>query len=92
MAVAFPHQQFTGIYGVSGHFDQTFCVTSEELHVCPNAGMLPKYFHIGRIWGGTFATRLAGAISQFFLRFFWGRCKSYPKKKTDHIEDNGVPS
>jgi len=42
MAVAFQHQQFTGIYGVAGHFDQTFWVTSGEVHVWPNAGMLPR--------------------------------------------------
>ena len=66
---------------------------------------MPKCRYVAKVvphWpdlGGTFATRLVGTILEkknaknpkFFV-FFWGRCKSYPKKKTDHIEDNGVPS
>ena len=67
---------------------------------------MPKCRYVAKVvphWpdlGGTFATRLAGAIleknaknPQFFLRFFLrADVKAIPRKKADHIEDNGVPS
>ena len=101
MAVAFQHQQFTGIYGISGHFDQTFCVTSGELHVCPKCRYVAKVVPHWPDLGGNFCNKAcwshlgeknAKNPLVFWRSFLGADVKVIPRKKADHIEDNGVPS